>query len=44
MAQVLEHLPGKHKALNSTPSTKNERKKEKKNIVKISTKIDNIYF
>jgi hypothetical protein len=30
MAQVLEHLPGKHKALNSTPSTKKERKKEKK--------------
>jgi hypothetical protein len=27
MAQAIEHLPGKHKALNSNPSTAKKKKK-----------------
>jgi hypothetical protein len=32
MAQVVEHLPSKHKTLSSNPITPQKKKKEKENI------------
>jgi hypothetical protein len=42
MAQVLEHLPSKHKVLNSIPSTKNQPNKQQQKNMLIANNLKNL--